>query len=764
MKHMPRFALSALLCALLPAVAGAQDAPAAAPDAGPAAAVKVAERIAPSLVKIEYRYRVLGGEQPRSMSGRYANWVDGRIRQAIDQARPVWGDGYLLAPDLLVTADLMVPERFLESIRIHFGEASVAATAVGYARRQNAVFLRLEQPLAGTKPLSFAEGPVAGPHWVVAYDKGPWAWLTRVFPLGGAIWAADTGERAVEIGADAVIVGADGQGVGACFTGELHLERDWRGSPTAWPQVDAAALAGSLQRLEAGGAAALLRARLTFRSPKARGAMQRMMMMGRGDEDELTEWNGVAVVVGERRALVLADLEPKQTARLERVDLFVPGAAEPLEGAFAGSLKDYGALVVSSAAPLPTPAKLAGGDVRLLRDTLLTFAEVLVQGEERVVHLGRTWFTQLEEGRGELLHPGVPEATAYRQQDYRSQQGGRQGVFTFTLEGELVALPLARRQPVTVRERWSNPDVKATPASALARVLAELEEHLDPNNVPVAEGEEDKLAWLGVELQQLDADLARANGVAHLTQNGAQGALVVYVYEGSPAERVGIQMGDVLLRLQVEGQPKPLEVRMDHDPSAFMGAFPWDQLDQVPEQYFDQIPAPWPPVETSLTRSLTDIGFGTKFVAEVARAGDVLALDMTIEAGPHHFHSAPRHEAKALGLTAADMTYEVRRYLQRTPDEPGVVIAKVTMGSKASIAGIKPYELITHVNDEPVQTVKDLERLLAPGGELRLSIKRMHRGRIAKVDLPPAGAEEPEEEAAPPTMHRRGEGASGEAD
>jgi serine protease Do len=107
--------------------------------------------------------------------------------------------------------------------------------------------------------------------------------------------------------------------------------------------------------------------------------------------------------------------------------------------------------------------------------------------------------------------------------------------------------------------------------------------------------------------------------------------------------------------------------------------------------------------------------------------------EFTVTPSPAHYQSANKFKSDALGLTVKDLTYEVRHYLQRAEDQPGVVVSKLEPGGKASIAGIKPYELVTHVNDQPVSSVADFERLTAVGGDLRLSIKRMSQGRIVTL-------------------------------
>lgn len=284
------------------------------------------------------------------------------------------------------------------------------------------------------------------------------------------------------------------------------------------------------------------------------------------------------------------------------------------------------------------------------------------------------------------------------------------------------------------RERFggNRTDVRQTHAKLIAEAIAGLPGTADPANVPVGENEENRLAWLGVELQPLTRELARANGVSDQTRDGESGALVTYVHPDSPAAKVGISAGAVLLRLRVPGQPLAVDVRLEEDQMR-SGPFPWERLDQISEQFFDRIPTPWPPAENNFTRSLTDLGFGTRFTAEFFVEGKPLSHDFEVVPAPTHYESAPRFKSELLGLTVRNLTYDVRRYMQRPEGDPGVVVGKIEAGGKASVAGVKPYELITHVNDQPVKSVGDFETLVAKGGELKLSIKRMAKGRIVTI-------------------------------
>ncbi|GAF69007.1 unnamed protein product, partial [marine sediment metagenome] len=320
---------------------------------------------------------------------------------------------------------------------------------------------------------------------------------------------------------------------------------------------------------------------------------------------------------------------------------------------------------------------------------------------------------------------------------------------------QLVAFPVARRAKVTAERRWKSDEPILTASNVFPKPFEDLPGNIDLSNVPLTEEEENRLAWLGLELQPLNRELARLNNVSDLSRDGEIGALVSYVYADSPATAAGVTAGDVLLRLHVEGYPKPMEVIIEKNEYPW-GTFPWDRLDEIPEQYFDQIPEPWGSVENTFTRSLTDLGFGKPFTAELVSGGKVIRKEFTVVQSPPHYDSAKRYKSELLGLTGKNLTYEVRRYFQKTPDEPGVIVAKIEPGSKASVAGIKPFEILTHVNGVPVHSADEFEARLteatktpetspttgptsAPstdnGRTLRLSVKRMTTGRVVRIKI-----------------------------
>jgi hypothetical protein len=700
-------------------LAGMGAAVRAAEGPGPAALAALADRLAPGLVRVEYTLRPDKGEDPRA-SG-YAtpmHLLPGfsplEVETPLQDERPLETEGFLVGPALVVGPDPMIEPRFIRAIAVRQGGRSVQAAPARHARGQNAVFLDLEHPLEGATPLAF-NAKAEGPYLAVTYGVVQGTWRTTVQSMGSSVETSETGRRLIGGPLYGLIVTEGGEPVGLAMGAELPVDGSWKGSPAAWPALEARQVDALRDKVARQADQAVLRVQLGLRSPKKEE-------IGRftDDEDEAaTERHVPGLLVGPKQVLVLADLPAKVTARLERIQVF-RGDGPPIPASFERSLTDYGAFVAALGEPLEGAVRLAEGDIRQFDRRLLIGAEVRIHGEERVVYLGRRRIVGFDQGWRGHLYPRVP--------------GGDENLYLFDEEGRLVALPLARRKKAGARHRWDAHVVRLSAATQLGPVLGDLARHGDPSNVPLAEQEEGRVAWMGVMLQALNRDLARAIGVSHLTRDGEVGAIVSYVYGGSPADQAGLKPGWILVRLHVQGYPKPLEVHADFDRYSDW-EFPWETLDEVPEQAYERLPTPWPPVENSFTRMITEIGFGKTYRAECVSDGQVVFREFEVVPSPAHYASAPRFKAEALGLTVRDMTYEVRRALQKTPDDPGVIVARVEPGSKASVAGVKPYEVVTHVNERPVHGVKDFEDAIKDQKELRLSLKRRMTGRVIRIRM-----------------------------
>ena len=79
----------------------------------------------------------------------------------------------------------------------------------------------------------------------------------------------------------------------------------------------------------------------------------------------------------------------------------------------------------------------------------------------------------------------------------------------------------------------------------------------------------------------------------------------------------------------------------------------------------------------------------------------------------------------------------MRRHFQLKPTDPGVIVSKVEPGEKVAVAGIRVNEIVTRVDDEPVGSVEDFERMTKEAGEHRLSLKHRTQTRVVTVQVPP---------------------------
>ena len=243
----------------------------------------------------------------------------------------------------------------------------------------------------------------------------------------------------------------------------------------------------------------------------------------------------------------------------------------------------------------------------------------------------------------------------------------------------------------------------------------------------------DSIGYLGIEYQAMNQELARSMNISHLTNYGADGLLITHVYKDSPAAKMRLKNGDVLLKLIVPQGGAPIRLTAKKFAVPQGQQFPWDKLDNVPEQYFSEIPEPWNGVKNPLTEQLTDIGIGKKLILISVSGGKLQHRIFAIENAPVYFEIAPRYRSAALGVEVRDITFELQRYFRMQKNPCGVIIAEVAAGSPASTAGLRPFEIITAVNDKPVHSAAEFKSLVASLPEVRLTVRRLAMERIVPV-------------------------------
>jgi serine protease Do len=236
--------------------------------------------------------------------------------------------------------------------------------------------------------------------------------------------------------------------------------------------------------------------------------------------------------------------------------------------------------------------------------------------------------------------------------------------------------------------------------------------------------EEVRLVWAGVEFQPMNAALARALDGESATRGGARGLLVTGVYDRSPAARSGIRVRDVLLSL---GLPDTAgEIDLNARPR------------EGDAGKSEERPRPWRGAYNYLTDILTRIGPGREVQLKVLRDRKEIVVPLALENAPDDFDNADQFNDDLLGLTVRALTYEVRYLLRLPADAPGVVVSEVQPGSKAAVGQIQMYEIISHVNNEPVRTLKDFERLVqaaAATGKVEFLVSNLGVQSIVELNL-----------------------------
>ena len=205
--------------------------------------------------------------------------------------------------------------------------------------------------------------------------------------------------------------------------------------------------------------------------------------------------------------------------------------------------------------------------------------------------------------------------------------------------------------------------------------------------------------WLGVSIQDVDRNLAESFGL-----DRPRGALIAQVGRDSPAERAGLQPGDVI--------------------TVFDGE----------------------PIETSadLPHVVGLIAPGTRVEALIVREGEEQAIG--VDVGGLAADEVARVEAGAaadgsmtlLGMRIAEAEPAV---LSELGLSGGVVIREVALNSPAEEAGVRSGDILTRLGSRPISRVEDLESAaeeLAPGRSVPARLIRGQSPLFIGIRIPEA--------------------------
>ncbi|MDA3799701.1 MAG: PDZ domain-containing protein [Kiritimatiellae bacterium] len=680
---------------------------------------EIIETLSQSVVIVEYHLQYEEGDAPVSVQTSYIcpgcgnEHFENSGQQTILEKRPLETSGFLVSNNVVIATDIGVQKRFLKSIVIRKNDESTNASIISYAIDENAVFLKLEAPIEGTIPLKFDESKTE-PLYALTYTPKKARWTMAFYPLGTMVSVDEFSSSVYLPEEQTVIVGSDGTPVGISMNGILPMDDSWKGSPLELETISMEQMDEMLNNLKQYVAKVMPRVLLNFRSPEADKSRGRYNY--NRDNDTKTELDCLGMVISSNQVWILTSLPPKVTARLEKVTIFDENN-KPIMANFKHNLKDYGIMIVETEKSFQTVVDINDGDIRKDFNKLMLRASLKVTGKERINHF---WHCRIADAKFGYLNKLYPRV-----------KGKTEDCFVFDLENRLVALPMTIKEQAGF-DRWANDDDITICTDSLIALMEDTKSQIDKNNRPMSEEDAARIAWMGLELQGLSPDLARANNATEQTDNGETGGLINFVYPGSPAEKAGIQPGMILLRLFVKDNPKPLDIELD-DYNYYQNENLMANYNSVPVEYLNQMPTPWQSIENTFTLLLTKIGVGQEYTADFFDNGKIISKKFIVENSPVHYKAAKKYKSEKLELTTRELTFEVLRYMKKDEDAPGVIVSKVEPGSKADVAGIKPYEIITTINEKPINNIDDLEKILKENDELIMTVERMNKPRQVRI-------------------------------
>ncbi|OWJ90917.1 serine peptidase [Pseudomonas sp. A46] len=197
--------------------------------------------------------------------------------------------------------------------------------------------------------------------------------------------------------------------------------------------------------------------------------------------------------------------------------------------------------------------------------------------------------------------------------------------------------------------------------------------------------------WLGVVIQEVNKDLAESFGL-----DKPAGALVAQVQEGGPAAKGGLQVGDVILSLN--GQPIVVSADLPH-----------------------------------LVGNLKP---GSKIELGVVRDGSRKTLDMAIGALPEDGEEMAaagqgvERSSNRLGVSVVELTDEQKKAL----DIQGGVVIKEVQDGPAAMMGLRPGDVITHLNNQSITSSKVFTQVAKDLPKNRsVSMRVLRQGRASFI-------------------------------
>lgn len=673
----------------------------------------------------------------------------------IRHERPTFLGGYWWDDKHVIVPDPVIQDRFIGSIEVQLpgGDKRYPARLAGRFVKLQALLLEVGQDENGNAPeahpLEFIDGDLdEALLFAYEWDEGEWRVIAKT-GLGTSAMS-DDGAETVAFSDEGVIIDTHGNFLGLAFGDRVVFDEDnpyWAGREVGYADIvsqDDAVKAREAMRSRLAEAVLETRFRIRVKvddDDEDENAMWAMDLDEDNPRAARSEVRAAAMVVGKRHLLVPVALTSESILRIEEITVVAP-SGEELEAEFVGALRDYMAVLIEVKQNLSTQNLPKG--FGLLNPMSGPGAP------DRMLRSGRPLLEYFQRWRIDYNHGRRREVADYDRwlgtfRGYRddvvvaTRTSEEDGSMAFDTEGNLAALALTPRL-LKSRDPNLGLDQEATPGfRPLDFIVGKLtaDDVFDPFLMPVEEEQGQRLVDMGVEVQSLDVNTAQLFHVTRESRGGRIGALVTHVYPGSAAAEIGLQEHDVLLRLMVEGRGEPMELRTSN--YTFQGVF--DTGDMASESFQSMLrfmPPPWPSRDNVISTLLTSAGPGRKATLEYMREGEPHRADFVTSYFEPDYRNAKKERFAALGLTVKPITFEVARYFGLS-DPSGIIVSKVEMGGKASVAGLYHYLMITHVDGRRVADVDDFRDKVASfeSGEAKsveLTVEGFGKTHLVKIE------------------------------
>jgi len=196
--------------------------------------------------------------------------------------------------------------------------------------------------------------------------------------------------------------------------------------------------------------------------------------------------------------------------------------------------------------------------------------------------------------------------------------------------------------------------------------------------------------WLGVGIQDLTPELAEYYNV-----KDKKGVLITHVFEGDPADKGGIKVKDIIIKIDGKTVSTARE----------------------------------------LSGTIAGITVGKKTAILLIRNGKekTVYIKMAKRQDDKALVKKETESSDELGLKASELTPETARQLGYDENEKGIIITNVKTGSKGELGGIRSGDLVKEINRRPVSTLNDYQKMMQKikkGETINLLIKRSRIGFI----------------------------------